>query len=173
MVPEKGQTYLIQALSRLKEKGVKIRCIFVGEGPLQNQLEIRATELGVVDFCDFIGRRLDIELIYPALDIFVLPSLREPFGLALLEAMASGVPVVATDSGGPPAIINNNENGMLVPAKDEKALADRILDLIANKDRRERIGASGRRTVKAKFDIRSTVSQIQKVYYSVADGAIT
>jgi glycosyltransferase involved in cell wall biosynthesis len=168
MVPEKGQVYLIHALKYLRNLGLNIRCLFVGEGPLQNQLKRTAVEMGVDHLCEFIGRRLDIELIYPALDIFILPSPREPFGLVLLEAMATGVPVIATNSGGPSTFIETDVNGVLVPPEDAKELAGKIVDLLMRKKDRKSMGETGRETVLAQFDIHKTVSQIEDVYCSLS-----
>ena len=172
MTPEKGQIYLIQAIGHLLDLDLNVRCLFVGEGPLQNWLMREAEKIGVDHLCEFMGRRLDVERIYPALDIFVLPSPREPFGLVLLEAMATGVPVIAADSGGPASFIQTDVNGVLVPPENPKALADKITDLLMNEKHRETMGKSGRETIEHRFNIRKTVSSIEDVYYSLAGRAM-
>jgi len=92
-----------------------------------------------------------IEYIYSLLEVFVLPSLREPFGLVLLEAMAMEIPVVATATGGPLDIIQSGINGFLVPARDAEALASNIQLLLLNREMTAAIAQSGRITVQRNF----------------------
>jgi glycosyltransferase involved in cell wall biosynthesis len=166
MVPEKGHVHLIKALQRLKPEWENIRCIFVGDGPMLSQLKQMAFNLGVADNCIFCGIRPDVESIYSVFDVFVLPSLREPFGLALLEAMISRVPVVATDAGGPRDFIKTGVNGVLVPPKDDRALARRISYLLKNKQHADALAKMGRETALDHFNIEGTVKKIESVYFS-------
>ncbi|MCP4681813.1 MAG: glycosyltransferase [Desulfobacterales bacterium] len=167
MVTEKGQIYLLEALKYLKAEWKNLKCLFVGKGPMLPQLKKLARDSGLEDMCIFPGIRNDIELIYPMLELFVLPSIREPFGLVLLEAMASGVPVLATASGGPLDFINTGINGVLVPPKDSKALAQNISNLLRNKNRAEAIAVEGKKTVENEFSVKETVKKIQEVYFSL------
>jgi glycosyltransferase involved in cell wall biosynthesis len=104
--------------------------------------------------------------VYPLLDLFVLPSLREPFGLVLLEAMATSVPVLATAAGGPLDFIQSGINGILVPPADSSKLAEQIDLLLSNPDLLKTIGKKGCETVKRSYDVRDTVCKIEQTYHS-------
>lgn len=167
MVTEKGQIFLIKALAVLKSRYPDLICLFIGDGPLLSMLKASAIELGVSESCKFVGVRDDLEKIYPVMDLFVLPSLREPFGLVLLEAMASGIPVLATSTGGPVDFIQPGENGVLVAPKDSNALAEQIANLLSDVKKRERIAAAGLKTVHDRFCIGKMIAGIEAVYRSV------
>jgi len=168
MVSEKGQVYLVEALKYLKVERKGLLCLFIGQGPRFPEIKKMATDLDISDMCIFLGSRKDVELIYPILDIFVLPSIREPFGIVLLEAMASVVPVIATASGGPLDFIKSDVNGVLVPARDSKALALKISYLLSNRNKAGTIAIEGRETVEKQFSIKKIVSKIDDLYYSIA-----
>jgi glycosyltransferase involved in cell wall biosynthesis len=163
-VTEKGQEHLIDALPPLVAKWPDLRCLFVGDGPRLDFLKRRAVDRHVAPHCIFAGIRRDIEEIYPLLDVFVLPSLREPFGLALLEAMASGIPVIATAAGGPLDFIQNAENGLLVPPHDSGALAEAIDSLLANPSFAHHLANNGRGTAERNYQIETTVKRIEATY---------
>jgi len=110
-----------------------------------------------------------IEQIYALLDLFVLPSIREPFGLVLLEAMASGIPVVATGSGGPNEFIQSGENGILVPSRDAKMIAQSVKLLLQNKEKAKAIARLGRKTVEKGFGITKTVEATHQLYLSLIE----
>lgn len=168
MVTEKGQIYLIRALEQLKSIFPGLICLFVGEGALLSTLKTAARESGVADVCKFIGVRDDLENVYPVMDLFVLPSLREPFGLVLLEAMASCVPVVATDSGGPSDFIVSGRNGILIPPADPAAIARAVGRMLADNQEQARMGRAGLDSVCIGFGIDKTVFRIESVYRSIA-----
>ncbi len=170
MVTEKGQKYLVEALKYLKTEWKDLKCLFVGEGPMLSEIKRMAFDLGVDDMCIFPGIRKDIERIYPLLDLFVLPSIREPFGLVLLEAMACGVPVLSTEAGGPSELIESEVNGLLVPPRDSKTLASKIRWLLSNKEKAEEMGREGFKTVKNCFSARKTAKEVGDVYYSIYKG---
>ncbi|MDY6853504.1 MAG: glycosyltransferase family 4 protein [Thermodesulfobacteriota bacterium] len=167
MVTEKGQVYLIEALRYLKNEWNDLKCLFIGEGPMLQQLKKMAFDLDVEKMCIFTGVKNNIELIYPLLTLFVLPSIREPFGLVLLEAMASGVTVLSTDSGGPSEFIEPGINGVLVPPRDSKSLASQVHWILSNKKKAEEIGQKGLRTVKTHFDVKGTARKIGEIYFSI------
>lgn len=166
MVTEKGQIFLIEALKYLKADWKDLKCLFIGEGPMLPQLKKMASDSGIEDMCVFAGILKDIEFSYSILDVFVLPSLREPFGLVLLEAMASGIPVIATAAGGPLGFIEPDVNGVLVPAANSKALALKISCLLSNKDKAKAIATDGRRTVENQYSVKETVEKVEGVYLS-------
>lgn len=164
LVSEKGQIFLIEALPALTSDFPELACLFVGDGPLSQSLKQTAMKAGVPHICRFTGPVADVAQVYAVLDVFILPSLREPFGLAALEAMASGVAVIATDAGGPAEYIRPEVNGMLVPPGRSAALADAISRMLADRSVRESLARAGRQTVTRQFDIRKTVEKIEAVY---------
>ena len=172
-VAEKGQIFLVRAMARLAKLFPGLKCVFIGEGSLKSDLEHTARSLGIGENCIFPGVFDEIENVYPLMDLFVLPSIREPFGLVVLEAMATGTPVVATAAGGPADFLRSGVNGMLVPPKNAGALAEAIAELLSDPARRKRIAAAGFRTAHQRFGIRRTVGEIERVYLSllgVAEG---
>jgi len=168
MVTEKGQIHLISALAYLKNKWPALRCLFIGTGPLRAQLKNHAENLGVADMCIFTGVRMDIADIYPLMDIFVLPSIREPFGLVLLEAMASRVPVIATASGGPLDFIESGVNGILVPPSNPGELAAQVYFLLSKPYQAKAMAQRGYDTVRENYSIKETVRRVCDVYRSIA-----
>jgi glycosyltransferase involved in cell wall biosynthesis len=167
LVREKGQIHLIEALGYLKDEWKNLKCMFIGEGPEAEFLRQKASELKVQDMCLFVGMRRDVEAIYPILDAFVLPSAREPFGLVLLEAMASEVPVIATSSGGPKEFIQSGVNGLLFPPEDGKALASRVSFLLSHRDESRSMALAGKKTAEERFPVKETVRRTEQVYLSL------
>jgi len=167
MVSEKGQVYLVEALVHLKNLFPQMICLFVGEGDLMPKLKSSAAELDVDDICHFTGTVEDIEKLYPLLDVFALPSLREPFGLVILEAMASGVSIVATNAGGPRDFIESGKNGMLALPGDSADLAAKISQLLSDNEKREQIAMAGLLDVRDRFTIEKMVGKIESVYKSL------
>lgn len=124
----KGQHVLIEAVRMLKDRGVEVELDIIGEGPSHDYLSQLIVDKGLGDRIRLLGLR-SREYVYGHIadyDLFVLPSVQEGFGLALVEAMGARVPVVATDISGPSEIIGNNEYGVLFPVNDSLALADVI-----------------------------------------------
>jgi glycosyltransferase involved in cell wall biosynthesis len=120
--------------------------------------------LGLGGNIEFLGFREDIPKLIQAMDIFVLPSLSEGHPLALLEAMASEKPVVATDVGGLREVVEDGKAGILVPPKDPRALADKIMMLIKNKELAQEMAISGRTRVVKVFDIKNTAKKYMDTY---------
>ena len=139
-----------------------------GQQAYARELEALASSLGLRDAVRFAGWRFgppDMPSVYRALSLLVLPSRRpEPFGLVLLEAMATGLPVVATDQGGPREICGEGETGRHVPPDDPARLAEAIRWMLDHPDRARAMGESGRRRVESRYDIRATVRAIEAIY---------
>jgi glycosyltransferase involved in cell wall biosynthesis len=117
--------------------------ILVGDGPLRGELEQQAVDLGVSDRIHFVGRQEDIPSWLAAMDVFVLPSLFEGLPLSILEAMAAGLPVVATAVDGTPEAVEGGVTGRLVPAEDAGALAAALVDVLKTPGLAARLGAAG------------------------------
>ena len=131
---------------------------------MRESLEAAARARGVVDRVLFLGFRREVQSVLDALDVFVLPSLCETLGYALLEAMAAEVAAIGTTVGGIPEVIVPGETGFLVPPRDPVALAGAIRDLLANEQDRRRMGEAGRRRVAAFFDEKTMVSRTIDLY---------
>lgn len=164
--PEKGLTVLLQAMARLAEPSGSPGCqlIIVGEGPSSKRLRDLGEELGVAPWVRFVGARRDVADLLPLTDVFVLPSLSEGFGIAIVEAMAAGRPVVATAVGGIPEIVLQGETGLLVPPGDPGALAGAVRQLLEQPDRAAAMGAKGRQRARERFSIATVVRRHEDLY---------
>ncbi len=165
--PRKGITHLLEAVARLRRECVPVRLVTVGGGPQLPELRRRALELGIGNYVTFLGYVPDLNdetlpRIYSEADVFVLPSLREGFGFVLLEAMASGLPVVASDISSIPEVVG--DAGVLFPAGDAIVLAEAIRMLITNPDRRRELALKARRRVEMYFTWDRTMSLIVSAY---------
>lgn len=164
LVPLKGIVYLIRTMALLRAEFPDLRLEIAGSGPERAALEEEIGGLGLADRVRFLGWQADLERVLAGWDVFVQPSLKEGFPLAALEAMASGLPVVATSVGGLPELVENGRTGWLVPPADPGALADRLRKLLLNADERRAMGAAGRRRVRERFSVEQMVSGIARVY---------
>lgn len=164
---EKGLDILLRAAAICVQRGLDIAVLVAGEGPLRRELEQLADSLNIRDRVLLAGFRNDIPDLLAAAHVFVLPAQNEPFGIALLEAMAAARPVVATAAGGPLELIEPGRSGLLVPPADPQALAGAIAALFTDPDRARTLALAGRQRVLALFDERSVVRQIQSLYQEI------
>lgn len=166
----KGQAVLAEAAKQLLGghphlKFVAVGGVFDDESFRKQQLQDQIRALGMQDRFLISDFRSDMPDVYAALDVFVLPStLPEPFGLAVIEAMASAKPVVATAPGGPSETVVNGETGYLVPPSDPAALAGALQGLVSDPERRARMGAAGRNRACELFSISRYVTEFQALY---------
>jgi glycosyltransferase involved in cell wall biosynthesis len=159
----KGYPYLIQAAAHVKKELPNVRFILIGLGPLEKEMRRRAASLGVDDVVIFAGYREDVPRLAATFDLFALSSIHEGLSIALVEAMSLGVPAVVTNVGGLPEVVTHEEQGFLVPPRDDKALAQAIMNLLKDDDLRERLGDNAR--IKAtSFNIRNAVHRMEEVY---------
>ena len=159
----KGYEYLLKAFKLLRESGINANLIILGEGPERENLENLARNLGIDSHVILTGFKENPYKYMKNSDIFVLPSLSEAFGCAIIEAMACGIPVIATRCSGPVDIITKDVNGLLVPVKDEKALANAIINLIMDKEKAKKLSEEGIKRVKD-FDVKKIVNEYEKVF---------
>jgi len=164
----KGYPYLIEAIAKVTEQFQNICFIFVGDGSLRPEYEKQVDALKVRRFVHFAGSRRDVKAFLDASDIFCLPSLTEGFSNAILEAMAGGKPVVATDVGGNPEAIENGVHGFLVPPRSADDLAEMIRVLAADPALRIRMGEAGRQRILEKFTLRKMITGYEEFYGSLA-----
>jgi glycosyltransferase involved in cell wall biosynthesis len=168
LVPTKGQTYLIEAFSRIQEKIPDSRLMIVGDGPLLNKLTKQAEELKISSKVFFTGYRDDVLEIIRGIDVFVLPSLAEGLSIALLEAMASRLPIIASNVGGIPEVFSDSHCGRLVPPKDVAALTAAMIEIdMLDDDQKRGLGKEGRKKIEEEFTADVMVRQIQEIYESV------
>jgi glycosyltransferase involved in cell wall biosynthesis len=135
-------------------------------------LRARIAELGIADRVSWMGEREDVPELIRALDMLLLPSHEEPFGRALIEAMALGVPVLATQVGGPPEIIDDGVQGHLLPPGPARAWADAIADLAAHPERAREMGRAGRARVAEAFTPEHHAAAVMAVYESALTNVV-
>jgi len=174
LVWEKGFRELFDAARRLRHQRPEVVFVVVG-APDPNKADAippdvlaEASGRGRVVFA---GSRDDIEDVYPAFDMFVLPSHREGFPRSAMEAAATGLPVIATDVRGCRQVVDHGQTGLLVPLHDPARLAAAIEELAADAELRRRLGAAGRRKAEAEFDDRTVVATTLRAYERVLDRA--
>ncbi|MDM8535884.1 glycosyltransferase family 4 protein [Desulfobacterales bacterium HSG17] len=145
LLPIKGPKYLLKAMFRVWQDFPDVKLLFVGKGDLRIELETEAMKHGVLDKVFFAGWRDDVHEIMHVFDIFVLASLNEGMGRVIVEAMAAGKPVIASNTGGIPDLLSHGKNGLLVPPADADALAHAILNLLLNPEKALIMGLNGKR----------------------------
>ena len=160
----KGFEYLLQAAAEARANGARCRVLLTGDGPARPALEAEARRLGLGEAVRFLGRREDPENIYPALDVFVLPSLREGSPNVLLEAMACGVAAIASRVGGVPELIEDEVDALLVPPAEATALAAALQRLVADPSLRRRLGRAARRRVERDLTVERMVERHEALY---------
>jgi glycosyltransferase involved in cell wall biosynthesis len=165
---QKGHRYLLEAFVRVRAAVPGARLLIVGLGPLRPALERQAATLGLADAVIFTGFRDDVDRIMAALDLFVLPSLWEGFGLVLLEAMRAGKAIVATAVSAIPEIVADGHTGVLVPPSDADALAAAIVRLLRSPELRGMMGRAGRERLQAEFGVERMVEQTSEIYEIVS-----
>lgn len=167
LVYKNGLDTFIEAAALLTREFPNLLFIVIGKGPNRKLIEKRVREMRIDDnvkLAGFVPERL-LPLHYNAADYFVIPSSSgEGLPLVLLEAMACGLPVIATSVGGTPEIIKDMKNGALVPPRNPEALADTISKFLANKELGLTIGEEARKIVEEKFTWEENVRRLQKVY---------
>lgn len=162
--PEKDIATLIQAVEIIRKACPAFRLEIAGDGVCMDELQAMVRELGLENQIRFLGQIRDVRVALERASLFILPSLREGVSLTLLEAMACGLPVVATRVGGNPEVVKEGETGLLVPARSPGELAQAILSLLQDPDLLQRMGLAARQRIEQHFDIRSMVSKYEEIY---------
>ena len=161
---EKGLHYLLEAFSGLIRSAICARLVLIGDGPQLKMLEQRVAELDLERQVSLTGFQKQISPWLAIADCFVLPSLTEGTPMALLEAMAAGVPIVATGVGGVPDVITNGVNGLLVPCANAEALRDGMSRIIAHPELREKYRCEARKTVESRYSVQPWCQKILQIY---------
>lgn len=168
--PKKGLTVFLRAAGRLARDVQtnggerRLRFVLVGDGPARPRLEALARAEGIDRLTIFMGERRDVSELMEGFDLFVQPSLWEGFGVTVLEAMAAGLPVVASRVGGIPEIVRDGETGSLVPPGDDLALAEACHRLLGEPELASRMGAAGRARLLESFHIDRLVEETATLY---------
>lgn len=166
---QKNHSLLLQAFARLMP-APDVQLVLVGDGPLKEELQREAATLGIVDQVRFLGVREDVPDILAASDIFALSSDAEGNPLALMEAMAAGLPVVATAVGGVPELLTNGRDGFVVSPGDPDALAAALSQLVGSSEQRQAMGQDAESKALATFDIVHTVQSYVDLYEKLISG---
>ncbi len=163
---KKGLDVLLCALRLLHTRGMPAKLLLVGDGPRREKLQHLAASLGIDGSVVFLGeqRRADVVKLLQGCEVFVLPSRSEPFGIAIIEAMACHKPVVATSVGGIPEIIDNGKNGVLVPPDNPDALAEALFNVCKDESLQQRLGANGYHTVQERFRLEHNGASYESIF---------
>lgn len=161
--PVKGHEYFLRAAAQLVQAGIKLQLLMVGEGIYRDRIEALVDELGLTERVKMTGYYNQVENIYSISDVLCVPSLMEGLGLVILEAMYFRVPVIASNTGGIPEIIEDGHNGILIEPRDFKALGKAIKQVLEDTVLREKLIDNGQATVQA-FTQENMARQVEKVY---------
>jgi glycosyltransferase involved in cell wall biosynthesis len=161
---------LVRAVAIARKQGVDgpaLRLLIAGDGPQRAEVESEIRATGIADITWLAGERSDVPEVMRAIDVFALPSRAEGISNTILEAMASGLPVVATDVGGNAELVVAGQTGALVPAENPDAMAQALLRYTSDAALRQKHGASGRQRVEQNFSIDNMVTRYTQLYESL------
>lgn len=168
----KGLRYFIDAAPLVLAEHSNAEFLIAGAGPEERNLRRQVQELGIAQHVTFVPAMMDLHNSLMAMDVFVLPSLKQGLGTIMLEAMVRGRPVIATGAGGVYSAVADNQTGLLVPPRDSAALASRISELLDDPLKARRIGRAGRETVIANFPVARMVEQTAQLYRRAVAGRL-
>jgi glycosyltransferase involved in cell wall biosynthesis len=160
----KGLPFLLQAAGALQRRYPDLRIELAGSGSCEPRLRLLASRLGLAESISFLGWRQDVDALHRSWQVFVQPSIYEGFGLAALEAMASGLPVVASATGGLPELVEDGVTGFLVPVGDVDTLTNRLGRLLEDEELRVRMGQAARDRAREHFSGAAMGAKIAQVY---------
>jgi glycosyltransferase involved in cell wall biosynthesis len=162
--PEKGHRYLVDAIAKMGKSTNGSCFVFCGDGPCKKDLEKQARELGVWEKCRFPGFRHDINEIFQAMDLMVLPSLTEGLPNVVLEAFAWAKPVVASNVGGVPEVVEDGVNGLLILPGKPSLLANAIWRCLSAPELMHAMGIAGYHTVRVRFGFDAQAEKLERIY---------
>lgn len=164
LIERKGHRFLFQIAPEILRQFPYVRFLILGKGPLEQRLKDQCEQLGIVEEVLFPGFISDLENILPGLNLLVHPAYMEGLGVALIQAVACGVPIVAARAGGIPEVVKDGENGYLVPPRNAKALLEKITYLLHRPDTARRFGENGIKIAENEFSIERMVRENHAIY---------
>lgn len=164
LIEQKGVNVGLKAFERVAQDFPTAHLVIAGDGPLRDALENQARWMVARERVHFLGWRADVPFVLAALDILLVPSLWEGFGLVLLEAMAQSIPIIASDVSALPEIVAHGETGLLVPPRDTDALAEALALLLGDKALRRHLGMMGQDRLEERFDTARMVGETLALY---------
>ncbi|HOP47964.1 MAG TPA: glycosyltransferase [Desulfobacteraceae bacterium] len=165
---EKGVSYLLDAAEILFQQGIPIKVLIIGDGPAKKDSELIVRQKGLENKVFFAGFQTYVKAWIPAMDVFLLPSLTEGTPMALLEAMACRIPIVASSVGGVPQIIESGKDGILVAPGNPEELAAGVMALYNNNSQREQFVEAARKKIISNFNIKKWTKTIESKYAEIA-----
>jgi glycosyltransferase EpsD len=160
----KNQQLLLHALASVKDDVPNVKLLLAGEGHLKEQCQKLAKEIGIADRVDFLGFRNDIDRLLPLCDIAVASSLREGLPVNIMEAMACGLPIIASENRGHKELVHNDHNGWIIATNSPKAMAEKIILLANNKELRVKLGMRGREMVERRYATQQVLNEKSAIY---------
>ena len=160
----KGQVYFLDAAKQIRDAGFDVEFLIAGSGPEEEHLRSHARELGIAAYVTFVPQVREYSEVLEAIDIFCLTSLQQGLGTVMLEAMALGKPVVASDVGGVHTVVQDNETGVLIPKQDSQALAGKVIRMLRNPQWARTLARNGQRLVAREFSAEHMVEHTATLY---------
>jgi glycosyltransferase involved in cell wall biosynthesis len=168
--PEKGHRYLVEAIPAVYRERNDAFFVFCGDGPMTEKIMEQAKGLGVLDRCRFVGFRRDLAEIFSVMDLMALPSLSEGLPNVVLEAFAASKPVVASNIGGVPELVEEGISGYLVPPGRPEPLAKAILKMLGDSEKMQSMGAAGYERVRREFTFEAQTEKLEAIYHQMING---
>ncbi len=168
LIDQKGVAYGLRAFARIAPQFAAAHLVIAGDGSRRRALEAEAKALGVTDRVHFLGWRDDAAQVLAALDVLLMPSLWEGFGLVMLEAMAQTVPIIGSAVSAIPEVVIDGETGLLVPPRDVAGLANALTTLLTDAPLRRHMGLLGQDRVETIFSVEQMVADTLAVYSKLA-----
>jgi len=169
LIRQKGHRYMVEAMASIIPRYPDLHALFIGDGDLREELQAQVKRSNLGDHIHFLGNRSDVPELLAASDLFVLPSLWEGLPKALLEAMATGLPIVASEVSGTVQAMIPNQTGILVPPGDTRRLAQAIERLLSDAVQAQAMGAAARRRVETNFSARKQAGEYLALYRRLLD----
>lgn len=162
--PVKGYEYLIRAIPLILKSVPQAKLVFIGDGESENELKELTKNSGLQDSILFLGRRKNAQRLMNGFDVLAVPSLSEGISMVILEAMAISLPVAATKVGGNPEVVEDGVTGILVEEKNEAGLAQGLIHILRDENKRKTMGIAGLKRVKEKFSLENMARKYEEVY---------